>query len=147
MGLFRNRNKRFDRNCTALRKNESAYSEIVTKTLNAMASPPILTFFGFGISALKPHHFVLASHSEHRINAATPSVRCLVQTQDRPSFLRPEHSMTNHRPLQRQDALGKRIAISILVSTPWTSIMARSNFFRILRGGSSPPQYLCGFAV
>jgi hypothetical protein len=115
-------------------KNESADSEIVTTQLNATWSTPILTFLGFGISALKPHHFALASHSGHRVNAAPPWVRCLVETQHRPSFLRPEHSMTSRRPLQRQDALGKRIATSVLVSTPMTSMIPRSHCFRAVRG-------------
>jgi hypothetical protein len=122
-------------------------SEIVRKYLNAMWTPSILTLFGFSISALRPHHFVLPSHSGHRINAATPSVRCIVEILDQPSFLRPEASMTTHRPLQRQDALGKRITISVLVSTPWTSMIRRSNFFRTLRQRMSPPEYLYGFAV
>jgi hypothetical protein len=129
------------------KKMNGPCSEIVRKKLNAMWTPSILTFFGFSMSVLKPHHFVLASHSGHRINAAIPSVRCMVEIHDQPSFFRPEDSMTSHRPLQRQDALGKRIAISLLVSTPWTSIMARSSFFRTLREGSFAPQYLCGFAV
>jgi hypothetical protein len=115
--------------------------------LNAMWTPSILTFFGFSISALKPHHVVLPSHSGHRINAATPSVSCMAETQERPSFLRHEPSITGHRPLKRQDALGKRITISVMATRPWTSMIRRSNFFRALQGGRSLPQYLCRFAV
>jgi hypothetical protein len=116
------------RRTTTQQKITRPYSEIGTTKFNAMWTPSILTFFGFGISALKPHHFVLASNSGHRVNAAPPSVRCVVKTQHRPSFLRPEESMTSRRPLKRQDALGKRIAISILVSTPWTSMIPVRTF-------------------
>jgi hypothetical protein len=131
------------RGITAQTKMNRPDSEIVTTKFTARWSPPILTFFGFGISALKPDHFVLPSHSGHRVNAAPPLVRCFGTTPLRTSFLRPEDSMTSRRPLKRQDALGERIATSILVSTPSTSMIRRSNFFRALPGRRSPPLFIC----
>jgi hypothetical protein len=111
--LFRNRNNKIE--CHV----ESTDSHLLRFRHQRTHTPPLC----------------LASHFGHRVNATPPSVRCLVQTQHRPSFLRPEHSMTSRRPRKRQDALGKRIAISVLLSTRWTSMMPRSNFFRASRGG------------